>query len=89
MFPTPTSSTIPQLMAERLILRAQLSQSRAENARLREERGYMRTSNEANPVKPAFDYRLVLDNLGFGWPDDIIAEAKAMRDAENREAVRQ
>lgn len=38
--------------------------------------------------KPGFDWRLVLQNLDCGWPADMIAEATAMRDAENRRAVR-
>lgn len=90
MFQNLTSSTIPQLMAERLILRAQLAHSRAENARLREELECAHASAQtvAEQYNPARDYRLVLDNPDLGWPADLLADARAWRDAEIRAVVR-
>lgn len=29
----------------------------------------------------AFDFRLVLENPDFGWPEDMLAQARALRDA--------
>ena len=36
----------------------------------------------------AFNHRLVLENPQIDWPADVIAEAKAMRDAEAQRVVR-
>lgn len=93
MFPQPDTcrAAIPQLLAERLILRAQLFYERQDNQQLREQIAALRLSNRVEPrrPKPAFDWRHVLSNLDFGWPEDIVAEAKDMRDAERREGARQ
>lgn len=32
--------------------------------------------------RPRFDWRLVLENLQIGWPDDLVAEAEQMREHE-------
>lgn len=91
MFPEYPANYIPELMVEGLLLRGQLACAREENARLREENCALRLANRPadSLEKPAFDWRLVLQNPDFGWSPDIIAEAKDMRDAENRRAVRQ
>ena len=93
MFPEPEAFhvAIPQLIAERLILRSQLFYERLENQQLREQVAALRLSNRVEPRrhKPAFDWRHVLFNLNFGWPDDIVAEAKDMRDAERRNGASQ
>lgn len=91
MFPTNPANQIPELMVEGLLLRGQLACARAENARLRDEISTLRRTNRPaeSREKPAFDWRLVLQNPDFGWSPDIIAEAKDMRDAENRRAVQQ
>lgn len=90
MLPIFPTNIIPQLMTEGLLLRGQLACARAESARLRDEVRSLRMGNGAAETKeaPAFDWRLVLQNPEFGWSDDIVAEAKDMRDAENRRAVR-
>ena len=38
----------------------------------------------ATPADPRIDWRLVLENLHFGWPDDVIDQAKTLRDDELR-----
>jgi len=38
----------------------------------------------AAPANSRIDWRLVLENLHFGWPDDVIDQATALRDAELR-----
>lgn len=88
---TPTNQEImmqvPSLMAERLILLAQIAALRNERDRLRAALAGRRSTRPA-ATKP-FDWRLVLENLDFDWPEDIVESAKAMRDAENRLAARQ
>ena len=88
---TPTNHEImmqvPSLMAERLILLAQIAALRNERDRLRAALAGRRSTRPA--AKKPFDWRLVLENLDFDWPEDIVESAKAMRDAENRLAARQ
>lgn len=88
---TPTNQEImmqvPSLMAERLILLAQIAALRNERDRLRAALAGRRSNRPAG--KKPFDWRLVLENLDFNWPEDIVEAAKAMRDAENRLAARQ
>lgn len=90
MLPELPANTIPRLMVEGLLLRGQLACARDENARLRREICALRLANRPaeSREKPAFDWRLVLENPDLGWAPDIIDEAKALRDAENRKAVR-
>jgi hypothetical protein len=93
MFPEPDTlrAAIPQLIAERMILRSQLFYERQDNQRLRERIAELQRGNRVEPrrPKPAFDWRHVLSNPDFGWPEDIVAEAKDMRDAERRAGARQ
>ena len=58
----------------------------AENARLADELrqavadlAAMRARGAGQRV--AFDFRLVLENPDFGWPEDMLAQARALRDA--------
>lgn len=74
----------PTLLAERLILHAQIASLRAERDRLR---AALAARKDPAPAPQPFNWRLVLENIHLGWPDDVIADAKAMRDADNRAAV--
>ena len=58
----------------------------AENQRLTEELRQtltrleeLRTGGESQ--RAAFDHRLVLENPDFGWPADMMEQARALRDA--------
>ena len=58
----------------------------AENARLADELrqavadlAAMRARGAGPRV--AFDFRLVLENPDFGWPEDMVDQARALRDA--------
>ena len=75
--------------AECEALRARVRELIAENDALRRIAGLQRAEPPTIPATPSgerapFDWRHVLHNLHFGWPEDVIAEAKALRDAEGR-----
>ena len=39
---------------------------------------------EAAAARPAFNFRLVLENPDLGWPEDMIEQARALRDKKER-----
>ena len=37
-------------------------------------------NRKAAAASPAFNFRLVLENPDLGWPDDMVEQARALRD---------
>lgn len=86
---------LPSLIADRFNLRQEINELRAENERLRKVIKLMQNPDIAKHARradaaagdedrelPPFDWRYVIFNPQFGWPDDVVADAKRLRAAE-------